>query len=630
MAVTLYWDSAGLDGRLAVALRTLGEEYPLREAKGAPRLQFASGADEGSVQVSAEGETVRIYYGALTDALRGVGAALAGLAGEGAVVSERRPFTTLGIMLDCSRNAVMTIGHLERWLRRLALFGFNMAMLYTEDTYRIDGEPFFGFLRGAYSKDELRRLDEYAARLGIEMIGCIQTLGHLEQILKWGAYREVRDTEHELLAGEPKTYQLIAKMVATFAECFRSRRLHIGMDETHTLGRGVYLDRHGKRRGFDILNEHLAEVTEICQRAGLRPMMWSDMFFRFGSKTGDYYDLEADIPEEVKTAIPSAAELVYWDYYHADESFYLRMIERHRQLGREPIMGSGVWTWQRLWHGRADTEANAGACVRACREAGLKELFFTMWGDDGGYCEFDSSLAGLAFVAAQSWGESEEALKRRYQAVCAIGYDETNLGAGIEDPTLGGRVEPKGETPACMILWDDPLLGIHWMAQRARQPGYWEAAREHLEEVSAALEAHRHITQPVDLGYGATLAKLLAAKVDFRLRLEAAYRQRDPVKLEALAAETAGMVELVEALEESFQRQWHRRNKPFGMEVIQIRLGGLRQRYLEVGRALRRLVRGDADVVPELEEAFSIPDKAWARAWVWCVYRRLATPSSIL
>ena len=27
--------------------------------------------------------------------------------------------------------------------------------------------------------------------------------------------------------------------------------------------------------------------------------------------------------------------------------------------------------------------------VQACRKAGLKEFLFTLWGDDGGYCEFD-------------------------------------------------------------------------------------------------------------------------------------------------------------------------------------------------------------------------------------------------
>ena len=42
--------------------------------------------------------------------------------------------------------------------RRLALLGYNAAMLYTEDTYALPDEPYFGFLRGAYTAAELRRI----------------------------------------------------------------------------------------------------------------------------------------------------------------------------------------------------------------------------------------------------------------------------------------------------------------------------------------------------------------------------------------------------------------------------------------------------------------------------------------
>jgi hypothetical protein len=40
------------------------------------------------------------------------------------------------------------------------------------------------------------------------------------------------------------------------------------------------------------------------------------MYSRMGSATGNYYDPEADIPSEIKEAIPSGLQFVYWDYYH--------------------------------------------------------------------------------------------------------------------------------------------------------------------------------------------------------------------------------------------------------------------------------------------------------------------------
>ncbi|WP_249260941.1 hypothetical protein [Virgibacillus pantothenticus] len=56
----------------------------------------------------------------------------------------------------------------------------------------------------------------------------------------------------------------------------------------------------------------MQEVVSITEKLGLKPMLWSDMYFRLGSETGGYYDLEAEIPEEVVAAIPDV-QLVYWD-----------------------------------------------------------------------------------------------------------------------------------------------------------------------------------------------------------------------------------------------------------------------------------------------------------------------------
>jgi hypothetical protein len=44
----------------------------------------------------------------------------------------------------------------------MALMGLNMLQLYTEDTYEIENEPFFGCLRGKYTAKELSAIDDYA------------------------------------------------------------------------------------------------------------------------------------------------------------------------------------------------------------------------------------------------------------------------------------------------------------------------------------------------------------------------------------------------------------------------------------------------------------------------------------
>ena len=595
MATTLYWRRQGLPDALVDALKAVAAEYPLRESEGLPMLEFAPGAPAGSLQVSRSGDTVRIAYGELCDALRGVGAALAGLPPAGGVISEKRPFTTLGIMLDCSRNAVMEVEHLRAWLRRLALFGYNMMMLYTEDTYKLPGEPWFGFLRGAYSADDLKAVDDYAARLGIEMIGCIQTLGHLQQILKWEAYRRIKDTSTVLLVDQPATYDLIQKMIANFAGCFRSRRIHIGMDEAHDLGRGHYLDLHGYERPFDIFNRHLGKVAGICAEHGLRPMIWSDMYFRMGSRTGDYYDAQAAIPPDVKAAIPAAVDLVYWDYYHRDEETYRNFIAMHRDLGKVSIMGSGVWTWGKMWYDRFITEATVAPCIKACAREGVKDLFFTLWGDDGAYCEFDSAFAGIAFAAAEVFGEDDSALRSRHEAVCGIAYDEVLLAGELE------------KYATRHLLWDDPVVGLHLPQTRSRQPGYWDEALSHYRRLARRLSRYGSKTEPVDMAHALGLARYFAAKIDFKQRLEDAYLTRDSARLTDVAARAVRMARMTEQVLEGFRRQWLRRNRSAGFEHMEARLGALRQRYVSLAAALRTLIVGQRQAIAELDEIRAYP-----------------------
>lgn len=96
------------------------------------------------------------------------------------------PFRTFGTMLDCSRNAVPNLHALKKWVDLTASLGYNTLLLYTEDTYEVPDEPYFGYMRGRYSQAELRELDAYAKT------------GHDDHALHPDAGASVR---HQALAG---------------------------------------------------------------------------------------------------------------------------------------------------------------------------------------------------------------------------------------------------------------------------------------------------------------------------------------------------------------------------------------------------------------------------------------------
>ncbi len=594
----LTWDPATTPEALQIPLTRLGEAYPLRPAgrraaTNRLHLSFEPGY-AGGWSASRRGAAVTIRYDGRHHALRAVGTALSGLIPAGKTVTESTPFKTLGIMLDCSRNAVMTVEHFKQWLQQLALLGYNMAMLYTEDTYALPDEPYFGYLRGRYSATELRAIDAAAADLGIEMIGCIQTLGHLEQILRWPAFRPVRDTASVLLADEDATYALIEKMIATMAGAFRSRRLHVGMDEAHDLGRGRFMDRFGYQRGYDIFNRHLGRVIAICERHGLKPMIWSDMYFRMGSDDGEYYNPACRIPDDVKRDIPKAAELVYWDYYHAEQSFYDDWIARHRDLGSEPLMGSGIWTWHRFSYDRDITERTVGPCLQACRAAKLQEVFFTLWGDDGAFCEFDTAMAGLTFAAEGAYRDGLPDVRQLERRLAAV--------TGMDYRTLIRAADVNTLCQAARLMWDDPLLGVYWKQEMAIAPTFWPKTAEKYRKLLKDLAPVRNRKKPVDLAYVYAVADCLYEKIRLRLDLEEAYAARHRPSLEKVAARIPDVVARFDRLLLAFRRQWLRRNKPNGMESVQMRLGGQIERYLELMQRTKDLAAGIIDSIPEFEE----------------------------
>ena len=81
-------------------------------------------------------------------------------------MKEKTTYKRFGVMLDCSRNAVMKVQTVKRFIDHLQMMGYNALELYTEDTYEIKDEPRFGYLRGRYTGEEMKEIDAYAKAHG--------------------------------------------------------------------------------------------------------------------------------------------------------------------------------------------------------------------------------------------------------------------------------------------------------------------------------------------------------------------------------------------------------------------------------------------------------------------------------
>ena len=569
---------------------------------GVPLNWHVEAREADELTLSLSGDTLTVCAPDLSGAGRGLFQAACALK-EGREIprlTQRRHIASCGMMLDMSRGGVMTVEAVKRMIDAQAALGLNLMMLYTEDTYPVAGYPYLGYLRGRYTEAELRELDDYAASSGVELVPCIQTLAHLEQFLQWSESTPLKDNDTCLLVDEPKVYDFIRAELESVSRIFRSRRIHIGMDEAHGIGLGKYYALHGPTDRFALLTRHLNRVVDMCQSLGLKPIMWSDMFYRLGSAKNDYYDPDARVPESAVANIPQVA-LCYWDYYHQDESFYTGMLEGHRRMGKEVVFAGGLWTWSGFLPQVKRTEATSFPALRACLKAGVNTVLATLWGDDGCETDYRLTLNQLPIYSEHCWlGDActpEECHRQ--------GERLTGLPQGVYEAM--GAFYPNAEDlrPGKMLVYADPLYPL--------LEGLWDLTgyAESLDKAAAVLAGRPEDPRCVYAGLLLTIAQKKLAWISV---LRPAYVRGDRAEVSRMAREELPALRaLYERLLTVWRDQWEEARKRNGWETPCARLGAVMARLDDAQHALLRWAEGQTDRVDELEEQPLPARRVWGR-----------------
>ena len=502
---------------------------------------------------------------------------------------QRRHIASCGMMLDMSRGGVMTVEAVKGMIDAHAALGLNLMMLYTEDTYTVPEAPYLGYLRGRYTEKELREMDDYAAESGVELVPCVQTLAHLEQFLQWDVNRDIKDNDCVLMIDEPKTYAWIRAALTALRRCFRTNRIHIGMDEAHGVGLGEYYQKHGAVNRFELLNRHLNRVVDICKELGFKPIMWSDMFYRLGSKNNDYYDTDAVVPESAIAQIPDVA-LCYWDYYHTDEQLYAGMLEGHRKMGKEVVFAGGIWTWSGILPHVRKTNATMYPALRACLKAGIGTVLATSWGDDG--CETDYRLAlnQLPIYSEHVW-LGEDCTRAEVER---MGERLTGLSEACFNAMGAFYADDEDRRPGKGLFYCDPLYPL--------TEGLWDLTgyREGLEEGIKTLERHLDDSR---CEYAWLAMRIALEKLNWVNELRPAYLRGDKAVVLTMANEKLpAMRELYVKMMSVWREQWESGRKRNGWETICARLGAVIARLDDVQRILLRWADGTIECVEELDE----------------------------
>lgn len=517
-------------------------------------------------------------------------------------------FDKFGVMLDCSRNAVPNLDGLKKFIKIISGFGYNFLMLYTEDVYDVENEPMFGYKRGKFSPAEIREIDEYAKSFGVELIPCVQTLAHVNAIFRWDDYSAVRDIDDILLVDSERTYELIENIFSSLSKQYTSKTVHIGMDEAHNVGLGKYLDEHGYENRYEILKRHLTRVCDIAAKYGFEPIVWGDMFFKL--VTNGEYEPVSDFPDEVKNSVPKECSLVYWDYYRDNYEHYIKMLDSTKMLTDKVWFAGGAWVWggfaphSRLSMGRNELS------IKACLEKGVKNAFFTLWGDDGAECPYMSALPALMHAAAVAEGIGTDEMKTRFENITGESFDaftDLDLPNYIygEEKTVGEAVYSKQK------LYNDVLLGIFDENSSESDGTCYAYYAEKLRHDAKCSNEFKYLFDTM-----AKLCEVLEIKYSLGARTRNAYKTGDKAELERLAkVEYAECVSRINEFYKAFRAQWYTVNKTYGFEVQDIRLGGLIRRIESCSERILDYCSQKTDKIEELEEDLHYNDPGELYSW---------------
>ena len=596
-----------LDGDAAQAVAELTKDFPLKSDESGIPVVFKKTADS-VISASFKDEVCEItadsaphFYFALSVLLlksQTIEDAKLYAKPEAQKLLEFRKehfFIRNGLMLDLSRNAVAHVPMLKQLIREMAFMGHSWFMLYMEDVYEVEGEPYFGALRGRYSIKDLQEADRYAQLFGVQLVPCVQSLAHVNQFFMWEtaeyAYKDIDDI---LNVGNDKVKALLERMIASLRKAFSTDIIHIGMDEAYNLGRGHYLDENGLKSKPQIMLEHLDFMKGLCKKYDFKPIIWDDMFFTHYSNIGS----------DTSFAIPDDIGLMYWDYYNCSRDHYVERIKQRRSIAKQTMFAGGAWRWTGYIPHHKKTLESTLAALAACRQENVKEIIVTSWSDDGSEAPLYTCMFGLALFAYLDYHESytQAEFGQYLKLYTGIGFDDW-MRQGSPDLFEGCTGQNYDITPAKYLLYQDPLGSkfLHYIKTLTTD---MDAVYSQLEKAFAEDAAHtncplqKHIAE-----FYALMMRALYYKWRLPLDIWEAYKKGDKQALHALVEKK--IEPLRKALADTARarrRVWMDECNAFGSEVLDHRFGAMIMRLDVTQEVITDYVQGKIDKIDELEE----------------------------
>jgi len=512
--------------------------------------------------------------------------------------SEIPSFKSNGIFLDVARNAALNIKSLKYFIRQSAIMGLNTLTLYLEDMYEIENHPYFGYMRGRYTKDEIKELCAYGEKLGVELIPEIQVISHLGKFLGYDSAAPFRCSPGTLLVGEQATYDLIEDMIKAIKDSFSTDKVFVGGDEAFDANKGVFLERNGERPLEDVYFEHMNKVYEIVTKYGLKPYMENDMFFFFrhrGPKPtcGNYYTDELFFEDEYKEKVPEGMGKIFWHYQEEDEDKMVRMMELSKKLGGDTLWAGSARMWQSLCMQYTPSITNAIVGTNACKRSGIDRVMLCTFEDSGIVPHF-FALPLMLIYAQLDYGDKydEKDISNKVKFLYNVDFSDFQAMEKADYVHQNGPYEIATK----FLLYNDPLIGLIDKEIEGLD------LREYYHNILGGYKNKCNATAPIKLCFShfRAMLEVLEMKADFGVRLKSAYDENNKETLYHLANEALVIKERYEKLMSVERELFTKYYRGCGFEKFEMKNATMAARYETARYRILAYLNGEIDFLDEM------------------------------
>ncbi len=308
-------------------------------------------------------------------------------------------FQTRGVMLDISRGKVPKIETLHRLIDLLSLHKINHFQLYMEHTFAYSGHEDVWRDWSPLTPEDVRGLDTYCRRRGVELVPNQNSFGHFHRWLVHDRYRPLAECPEgiihpfaptpepfSLCPEDPGSLALLEDLYDQLLPCFESRLFNVGLDETFDLGKGRSQARCEEFGRQSVYLDFLAAIEKRVRDRDHRMLFWADIVL---SEPGSLRRLSAD-------ALP-----LLWGY--SARHPFEEQCEALARTGREFWVCPGTSSWNSFAGRLENSSENITHAVEAAKRHGARGILITDWGDNGHLQTESASLPGFLLGAALSW-----------------------------------------------------------------------------------------------------------------------------------------------------------------------------------------------------------------------------------